>query len=486
MDKPPRDAYSRFWPCGESEILQAKEQFTGQWTTIPPQPNGDQIGDHPLVGSYSRKTNIWQIAWSMWCFLTMRYPPRPPQAQVPPHLRHLVVGQSRSAYDNILFNSPNLYTGPISYCAVLCDQRGQPGDAYAWVDDDLKQTLWECMYHNPADRPDLQTLLAQAQAKMAPGTFPAENANMRRHRRRRRRLMVVVEDREAEAELEDREAEDRVAEDREAEEAEEEEEQEVMEEEGEQEVMEEEGEEREVMEEGEAMEEAAEEEDMEEEEEDHLGRLVAYLQWQYDIAFPYGHRRIAHSVLKNESAFRSMMDSQEAQLVETYFPRPRRDQIRRDGAHQFLQLFRELNNRGRFNGLTAGGATVEERNYTMEMLCIVLGQWAHRHGRVLQLAFVFPDGTIHGSATPDVTSQPIFIYNNLVPPLSYEQCLWQGLAAKDLPSDAEVVAIDQDEDEEYMAELLGEDEDEDEDEDDDEDMEAKVDEEYLAALGVEV
>lgn len=111
------------------------------------------------------------------------------------------------------------------------------------------------------------------------------------------------------------------------------------------------------------------------------------------------------------------------------------------------------------------GAAVEERNYTMEMLCTVMDAWAHRHSRDLQLAFVFPDGTIHGSVTPDVTSQPIFIYNNLVPGLSYEQCLWEGLAAKDLPSDADVVAIDQDE------------EMEDEDEEPDSD--------YLNALGIE-
>lgn len=106
----------------------------------------------------------------------MNYPPTPPQPLVPPQLAHLFTKETpREVYDAIF--RANGYTGPISYCFKLCEHIDKPPerDPFSWVDNDLRETIYRCMYHNPTHRPDLEELLNQAKAKMGSDNRPDED-----------------------------------------------------------------------------------------------------------------------------------------------------------------------------------------------------------------------------------------------------------------------------------------------------------------------
>ncbi|KAK9424838.1 putative Kinase-like protein [Seiridium unicorne] len=144
----------------------APEQFGGEWDMIDADPNGDEISEQETAGQYSCKTNIWQIAWTMWTLITQKYAPEPPQPQIPPHLRrgglYFASDDTKRGFDETLLGAG--YTGPISYCALLLDL---DINDYDWVDLELRRVLFECMYHQPADRPTLESLLQTAKAKIA-------------------------------------------------------------------------------------------------------------------------------------------------------------------------------------------------------------------------------------------------------------------------------------------------------------------------------
>ncbi|ETS76687.1 hypothetical protein PFICI_12074 [Pestalotiopsis fici W106-1] len=154
-------------------LFLAPEQFGREWDMASDLPNDADIGEAQIPGSFSRKTNIWQIAWCLWCFITMQKPPMPPQPQIPPNYRHLINDDTPvDQYDQILESAG--YRGPISYCYKLCENVRQPDDPFGWVDLDLRQTLYRCMYHNPDHRPDFAELISQAMGKVG-GGIPGED-----------------------------------------------------------------------------------------------------------------------------------------------------------------------------------------------------------------------------------------------------------------------------------------------------------------------
>ncbi|ETS76688.1 hypothetical protein PFICI_12075 [Pestalotiopsis fici W106-1] len=149
------------------------EQFGPEWETLNGNPSDDDVGEDDVAGSYSFKTNIWQIAWNMWMLITGLAPPSPPKPVFPPDQNHHITASTpRSQYHTILQNVG--YNGPISYCAILCDSIDSPADPFASVDQDLRWTIFRCLYHCPHHRPNLNELLDQAKEKIGPNIFPGE------------------------------------------------------------------------------------------------------------------------------------------------------------------------------------------------------------------------------------------------------------------------------------------------------------------------
>lgn len=102
----------------------------------------------------------------MWVLITKLQPPQPPQPQVPPTLA-LPPNPTWQDYENLV----NLNNTPVSYCALLMDPNVTD---YNWVDQELRQEIYDCMYHNPSDRPPLNLLLTRA--KLGAGkSFPGED-----------------------------------------------------------------------------------------------------------------------------------------------------------------------------------------------------------------------------------------------------------------------------------------------------------------------
>ncbi|KAK6073202.1 hypothetical protein SCUP234_08800 [Seiridium cupressi] len=163
-----KDSFHRQVPDQASLVYIAdlqKEQFGGEWDMIPPNPNGPELGENEVAGKYSCKSNIWQIAWTMWCLITRLNPPLPPQPQIPEELWSnyaFPAGTSKHDFDAHLEEIG--YDGPISYCPLLCDLDIED---YDWADLDLRNTIYRCMYHLPSDRPSLDELLRAAKAKIA-------------------------------------------------------------------------------------------------------------------------------------------------------------------------------------------------------------------------------------------------------------------------------------------------------------------------------
>lgn len=109
----------------------------------------------------------------MWCLITRLEVPLPPQPQIPLDLLGTVQfpnPSNKRGFDEIL--AARGYSGPISYCALLLDQRSK----YEWVDNDLRNVLYRCMFHRPADRPSLEELLEMAKGKVAEEGQDTDNA----------------------------------------------------------------------------------------------------------------------------------------------------------------------------------------------------------------------------------------------------------------------------------------------------------------------
>ncbi|KAI0114212.1 kinase-like protein [Hypoxylon sp. NC0597] len=132
------------------------EQFAEEWDKIPPTSDGDEVSRNEVAGNYGSHTNVWGIALVMWIIITQLDPPKPPQAQVPKGIviPEAVEGQPEPDIDRIIRNEqPN---ARISYCALLMDGN------FDNVDEELRRTIFECMYHNPTHRPTIEDLLPQA------------------------------------------------------------------------------------------------------------------------------------------------------------------------------------------------------------------------------------------------------------------------------------------------------------------------------------
>ncbi|KAI0377989.1 kinase-like domain-containing protein [Hypomontagnella monticulosa] len=152
----------------------APEQFGREWEykdILDAGEYGDEIANSNVAGSFGPHTNIWGIASSMWSLITGFQPAKPPQPQVPPGL-DIPDGLNPEELENELRRKlvGDKKNTPISYCSMLLG----PTDAYEWVDKDLRQRIYECMYHRPQDRPTLSALLDEALYKNSPVIFPEE------------------------------------------------------------------------------------------------------------------------------------------------------------------------------------------------------------------------------------------------------------------------------------------------------------------------
>lgn len=90
----------------------------------------------------------------MWILITRKNPPQPPQPQFPPTVALPANPTLQDKEDAV--NDNHL---AVSYCALLKDTSIT---TYDWVDQALRDEIYECMYHKPSDRPTLPQLLARA------------------------------------------------------------------------------------------------------------------------------------------------------------------------------------------------------------------------------------------------------------------------------------------------------------------------------------
>ncbi|KAK7932589.1 hypothetical protein PG985_003301 [Apiospora marii] len=120
----------------EHDLIPAlKEQFCPDWDYLPQGRDGDDVAQEPVAGNYDSHTNIWQMALVMWQLITYCVPPRPPRLVTSEIIR-------RRQHQ--------------SYALTLDDAR------YSEVDRELRQTIVNCLKHDPKDRPKLDFLLDQA------------------------------------------------------------------------------------------------------------------------------------------------------------------------------------------------------------------------------------------------------------------------------------------------------------------------------------
>ncbi|KAI1369952.1 hypothetical protein F5Y08DRAFT_347477 [Xylaria arbuscula] len=143
------------------------EIFGPEWEKVEGGADGDYLANSRTCGYFSNKTNIWCIAMSMWQLIVQKFGPTPPTPQPPDELL------DDPDVDSALRN-PQYANFRISYCDGLLDPDVNEFD---WVDRDLRQTIFECMYHRPDDRPSLEQLLTQAKEKIQE-EFQGENDNL--------------------------------------------------------------------------------------------------------------------------------------------------------------------------------------------------------------------------------------------------------------------------------------------------------------------
>ncbi|KAI1342945.1 hypothetical protein F5Y15DRAFT_371434 [Xylariaceae sp. FL0016] len=151
----------------------APEQFADDWKSIPANADGDEAGLAPVAGNYGSHTNVWGIALTMWCLITKLEPPAPPDPQPPYELNGTFnySNDGKQLVHEAIDDEPKYANFRVSYCPLLMDPTCK---TYDWVDKELRQTIFECMYHRPADRPSIQKLLQQA-LKGARKAFPGED-----------------------------------------------------------------------------------------------------------------------------------------------------------------------------------------------------------------------------------------------------------------------------------------------------------------------
>ncbi|KAI4595748.1 hypothetical protein KJ359_006739 [Pestalotiopsis sp. 9143b] len=128
----------------------APEQFTEMWDKFALTMDGDDICDEPLAGKYGWAMNVWGIALTLLCVITRSEPTCPPRAS-PIKVRRRKGDTRPKWWDH--------YT----YGAMLLNE----GDNKLWsyVDQELREVLAKCLARDPANRPDLQTLLDLALSK---------------------------------------------------------------------------------------------------------------------------------------------------------------------------------------------------------------------------------------------------------------------------------------------------------------------------------
>jgi serine/threonine protein kinase len=145
---------------------------------VPRQIYGKSLGYAPLRRWDSFPSfSLISVIQVMWSLITGKMPPMPPRPVFPRNKRSWIrETTTRAQFQEIL--DYHGYKGPISYCHHLFDDMGSPNDRYGDVDDDLRDTLYKCMFHRPADRPTLKALLDQAKLKIVPGAFPSEDDDM--------------------------------------------------------------------------------------------------------------------------------------------------------------------------------------------------------------------------------------------------------------------------------------------------------------------
>lgn len=131
----------------------APEQFCGEWDSIDMDPAGPGVAQQDVAGNFGPPMNVWGIAITMWAVITQTVPPSPPQPQIPPNVQVPAGLMDVDAY--LRDHHPN---EPISYCVGLMS----PGNLWEYVDEDLRRTIYQCMYHKQRLRPTVETLLPQA------------------------------------------------------------------------------------------------------------------------------------------------------------------------------------------------------------------------------------------------------------------------------------------------------------------------------------
>ncbi|KAI1118303.1 kinase-like domain-containing protein [Nemania sp. NC0429] len=142
------------------------ESFGGEWMKVEADRYGDQLANSRIAGFYTNKTNIWQIGMTMWELITRWEPPIPPAPQPP----YEEVGRFppwdpyRGGFDyDTLLGKGKYRNFKISYCPLLMDPEAE---GFEWIDEDLRATIYKCLYHKPDDRPSLRELLKEAEEKI--------------------------------------------------------------------------------------------------------------------------------------------------------------------------------------------------------------------------------------------------------------------------------------------------------------------------------
>ncbi|KAI1272840.1 kinase-like domain-containing protein [Xylaria sp. FL0933] len=149
------------------------EYFGPEWEKVEGGRDGDYLANSRTCGYYSNKTNIWNSAMTMWELITQEIGPTPPQPQPPYEMRDLYPpynSRGQANYDYIL-KEPEYVDFKISYCPLLLDPDVHD---YNWVDERLRKTIFECLYHKPDDRPSLEQLLREAEENIQADKFPQE------------------------------------------------------------------------------------------------------------------------------------------------------------------------------------------------------------------------------------------------------------------------------------------------------------------------
>ncbi|KAM7183610.1 hypothetical protein V8F33_013485 [Rhypophila sp. PSN 637] len=123
---------------------------------LPPNQTTRQLPETPVVvaGLYGWKTNLYQLALTMFCVMTGHYPPDVPIAQ---RIVKTTIIPDPNGGDPQKTDEP-IYT----YGGYLLDDRHN-----LQCDRELRETLALCMAERPADRPDHEWLTQQVKRKLA-------------------------------------------------------------------------------------------------------------------------------------------------------------------------------------------------------------------------------------------------------------------------------------------------------------------------------